>query len=103
MQCAVLHVQVQQEAEKAKRMAERKDYYAILGVDHSAQPREVKSAYRRRAQVYHPDKVADLALSKEEAEQRFTDIAEAYEVQAHLPVLRSADAPAAQAFCSSLI
>ncbi|KAK9794626.1 hypothetical protein WJX73_001573 [Symbiochloris irregularis] len=73
-------LQVQQEVDKARRMAERKDYYAILGVDHSAQPRDIKSAYRKRAQIYHPDKVADAGLSKEEAQQRFTDIAEAYEV-----------------------
>lgn len=51
-----------------------KDYYAILQVPHSASADEIKKAYRRLARKYHPD------VSKEpEAEERFKEVAEAYE------------------------
>jgi curved DNA-binding protein len=51
-----------------------KDYYAILGVERSASPDDVKKAYRRLARKYHPD------VSKEpDAEERFKEVAEAYE------------------------
>lgn len=62
-------------------MAERKDYYAILGVAQQAEARDIKQAYRRRAQLYHPDKAAAAGIAKEEAERQFHDLAEAYEVQ----------------------
>lgn len=72
--------QVQHEAEKARRMAQRKDYYAILGVGKDVAPRDVKQAYRKGAQQFHPDKAAAAGLGEEEAQARFTDLAEAYEV-----------------------
>lgn len=52
-----------------------KDYYEILGVKRDANDSEIKSAYRKLARKYHPDvnKTAD-------AEQKFKDINEAYEV-----------------------
>jgi curved DNA-binding protein len=51
-----------------------KDYYAILGVDRSADAKTIKDAYRKLARKYHPD------VSKEAgAEERFKDIAEAYQ------------------------
>lgn len=54
---------------------EFKDYYKILGVSDKADQSEIKKAYRKLARRYHPD------VSKEkDAEERFKDISEAYEV-----------------------
>ncbi len=52
-----------------------KSYYAILGVDRDAGDREIKKAFRKLALQYHPDKNKDP-----EAEEKFREIAEAYEV-----------------------
>ena len=52
-----------------------KDYYKILGVDKKATDDELKKAYRKLALKYHPDKNKDPG-----AEDRFKEIAEAYEV-----------------------
>jgi curved DNA-binding protein len=52
-----------------------KDYYAVLGVGRDAGADEIKKSYRRLARKYHPD------VSKEEnAEERFKEVQEAYEV-----------------------
>jgi len=54
---------------------EFKDYYASLGVERDAKADEIKRAYRKLARKYHPD------VSKEpDAEARFKEVAEAYEV-----------------------
>ena len=52
-----------------------KDYYEILGVKRGATEAEVKSAYRKLARKFHPD-----VNKSKEAEQKFKDINEAYEV-----------------------
>jgi curved DNA-binding protein len=52
-----------------------KDYYTIMGVERDASQAEIKSAYRKLARKYHPD------VSKEsDAEARFKEVGEAYEV-----------------------
>ena len=58
-------------------MAEKKDYYAILGVSKTATDDELKKAYRKMAKKYHPDANPD---KKEEAEKKFKEVNEAYEV-----------------------
>lgn len=54
---------------------EYKDYYKILGVDKDASQKEIKSTYRKLARKYHPD-VSD----EPEAQEKFKDINEAYQV-----------------------
>ncbi|KAM8934030.1 dnaJ homolog subfamily B member 2 [Pelodytes ibericus] len=53
------------------------EYYDILGVPRNASQDDIKRAYRKQALRWHPDKNPD---NKEYAEQKFKDIAEAYEV-----------------------
>src|SRR5256885_4611315 len=56
----------------------KRDYYEILGVARTADGEEVKRAYRRLAMKYHPDR--NNGDGKAEAELRFKECAEAYEV-----------------------
>ncbi|XP_060771608.1 dnaJ homolog subfamily B member 6b isoform X1 [Neoarius graeffei] len=53
------------------------EYYQILGIRKDASPDDIKKAYRKLALKWHPDKNPD---NKEEAERRFKEISEAYEV-----------------------
>ena len=57
-------------------MAEKRDYYEVLGVDKSANADEIKKAYRKCALKYHPDKNP----GDKEAEEKFKEAAEAYDV-----------------------
>jgi len=57
-------------------MAQKRDYYEILGVSKSASEEEIKKAYRKMAIKYHPDKNPD----DKESEEKFKEAAEAYEV-----------------------
>jgi len=54
----------------------KRDYYDILGVDHNADENEIKACYRKLALKYHPDRNPGNG----EAEERFKEAAEAYEV-----------------------
>jgi DnaJ-class molecular chaperone len=58
------------------KQSKEKNYYKILGIPRTAGKKEIKSAYRKLALEWHPDKNED----KEKAEQMFQDISEAYEV-----------------------
>jgi molecular chaperone DnaJ len=53
-----------------------KDYYSILGIDRNATPEEIKKAYRKLAMKHHPDR----NKGDKSAEEKFKDMAEAYEV-----------------------
>ncbi|MDD3927215.1 MAG: molecular chaperone DnaJ [bacterium] len=57
-------------------MSGKRDYYEVLGVDRAASEAELKKAYRRLARKYHPDVNQD----NQEAEAKFKEINEAYEV-----------------------
>ena len=57
-------------------MSEKRDYYEVLGVDKSASKDDVKRAYRKLALKYHPDQ----NQGDPEAERRFKEAAEAYDV-----------------------
>ena len=55
---------------------EYKDYYKTLGLDKTAKEADIKSAYRRLARKYHPD----VNPGKPEAEEKFKEVNEAYQV-----------------------
>lgn len=54
-----------------------KDYYQVLGVPKTASEKEIKAAYRKLARTWHPDANPD---KQKEAEEKFKEIQEAYEV-----------------------
>ncbi len=57
-------------------MADKRDYYEVLGVQKGAGDDEIKKAYRKLAKKYHPD----LNKDNPEAEEKFKEAAEAYDV-----------------------
>lgn len=63
-------------------MAEQKrDYYEVLGVSKTATEQEIKAAYKKMAIKYHPDRQGDKSeAEKKEAEAKFKEAAEAYDV-----------------------
>lgn len=57
-------------------MADKRDYYEVLGVSKGASEDEIKKAYRQSAKKYHPD----LHPGDKECEEKFKEVNEAYEV-----------------------
>ena len=56
-------------------MADKRDYYEVLGVDKSADEKTIKKAYRKLARKYHPD-----VCDEPDAEDKFKEVSEAYAV-----------------------
>ena len=56
-------------------MADKRDYYEVLGVERSATEKDLKNAFRRLARRYHPDRSEEV-----DAEEKFKEIQEAYAV-----------------------
>ena len=57
-------------------MADKRDYYEVLGVNKNATENEIKHAYRKLAKKYHPD----MNPGDKNAEEKFKEATEAYEV-----------------------
>lgn len=64
-------------AERSLKLSKRKDWYKVLGVSKTSSIAEIKRAYKKLALQWHPDKNTD---NMEEAEAKFREVAEAYEV-----------------------
>ena len=62
-------------------MAEKRDYYEVLGVSKNASDDELKKADRKVAMKYHPDRQTDRSdAEKKEEEEKIKEAAEAYRV-----------------------
>ena len=62
-------------------MADKRDYYEVLGLDKSASEDDIKQAYRKAALKWHPDRwVSGTDEEKKTAEEKFKEASEAYSV-----------------------
>ena len=66
-------------------MGAKRDYYEVLGISRSADKDAIKKAYRKMAKKYHPDSNA----GNPDAEEKFKEVTEAYNVLTFSPTRRS--------------
>ena len=69
-------------------MAKKRDYYEVLGLNRDASDEDIKKAYRKLAMKHHPDRNPD----SKEAEDKFKEAKEAYEVLSEPEKRRAYDA-----------
>ena len=60
--------------------ANKPNFYQVLEINQNATPDEIKKAYKKLVLKYHPDKSSQNGINKEEAEKKFKEIGEAYEI-----------------------
>ncbi|CAG8452086.1 9365_t:CDS:2 [Acaulospora colombiana] len=72
-------IQGRQRVDKLLKQSKKKDYYKILGVPRTANKKDIKRAYRKLAQEWHPDKYRG-DLTPEQVDSKMSSINEAYEV-----------------------
>ncbi|KAJ3080237.1 hypothetical protein HDU99_008912 [Rhizoclosmatium hyalinum] len=72
-------VEAYQKAERLLAQSKKKDYYKVLGVARTASKKDIKKAFRKLAQQWHPDKYKG-DLSEEDVRKKMSEINEAYEV-----------------------
>lgn len=73
------HFQQNQHAHSSEK-EDPKDPYAVLGIERNASKEEIKTAYKKLVNKYHPDKVQHLGEEfRQLAEKRFKEIQEAYQ------------------------
>lgn len=61
----------------SKKTTPKRDFYEVLEISKKATPQEIKKAFRKLSKKYHPDLNQD---NREEAKQKFVEIANAYEI-----------------------
>ena len=74
-----LQGKIKEAQKKVKDYKKNRDFYKILGIDRNATKGEINKAFRKQSLEWHPDKQTD-AESKREAEKRYQEIRDAYEV-----------------------
>jgi DnaJ-class molecular chaperone len=63
-----------------EKLAKKKDYYKVLGLDKTANENQIRKAYKVLALKWHPDKNNQSESQKELADKKFKEISEAYDV-----------------------
>jgi DnaJ homolog subfamily C member 3 len=62
------------------KRSKSKDYYKVLGLTRDASEKEIKKAWRKLSQKFHPDKATANGIPKDEAQKKMSEVNEAYEV-----------------------
>lgn len=68
------------EASRAVKKQSKRDFYAVLGLEKKASVDDIKKAYKKLVYKYHPDKNSASMEQREQAEKKFKEVSEAYNV-----------------------
>lgn len=69
-----------EDAKKKEKDAKKKDYYKVLELDKTANESQIRKAYKLLALKWHPDKNTQSEAQRDQAERKFKEVNEAYEV-----------------------